>query len=43
MFLIKKFRTGVDNKEEALLKNILHDDYKFPLHPSGKILNLWDI
>ena len=43
MSLIKKFRTGVDNKEEALLKNILHDDYKFSLHSPGKILNWWDI
>ena len=39
MSILEKYNKVFLEKDEAGIKDILHDDYKFTMHASGKILS----
>ena len=43
MSILKKMNNAVAQKDETLLKDILHDDYKFTMHASGNVLSKDDV
>ena len=43
MSILEKFNTALEQKDEASLKDILHDDYKFTMHSSGSVLSKDDV
>ena len=43
MSILEKFNTALEQKDEASLKDILHDDYKFTMHSSGNVLSKDDV
>ena len=43
MSILAKFNTALEQKDEASLKEILHDDYKFTMHASGNVLTKDDV
>ena len=43
MSILEKMNNALAQKDEALLKDILHDDYKFTMHASGNVLLKEDI
>ena len=43
MSILAKFNTALEQKDEASLKEILHDDYKFTMHASGNVLSKDDV
>ena len=38
MSILKKYDEVFMNKDEAGMNEVLHDDYKFTMHASGKVL-----
>ena len=38
MFILEKFNKAIANSDANLANEIIHDDFKFLLHSSGKIL-----
>ena len=43
MSILAKYNAAMDNKDEAAMNEILHDDYKFTMHASGNVLGKADI
>ena len=43
MSILEKYNTALEQKNEASLKDILHDDYKFTMHASGNVLSKDDV
>ena len=43
MSILAKLNTALEQKDEASLKDILHDDYKFTMHASGNVLTKDDV
>ena len=43
MSILEKYNKVFLEKDEAGIKDILHDDYKFRMHASGKILSKIDV
>ena len=43
MSILEKMNNAVAQKDEAVLKDILHDDYKFTMHASGNVLSKDDV
>ena len=43
MSILEKMNNAVAQKDETLLKDILHDDYKFTMHASGNVLSKDDV
>ena len=43
MSILEKYNTALEQKDEASLKDILHDDYKFTMHASGNVLSKEDV
>ena len=43
MSLLKKYDEIMKSKNEAGMNELLHDDYKFFMHASGKTLNKSDV
>ena len=43
MSILGKYNTALEQKDEASLKEILHDDYKFTMHASGNALSKDDV
>ena len=43
MSLLKKYDEVFMNKDEAGMNEVLHDDYKFTMHASGKVLTKQDV
>ena len=43
MSLLKKYDEIMNSKDEAGMNELLHDDYKFLMHASGKTLNKSDV
>ena len=43
MTLMERYQKALDEKNEAELNDILHDDFKFIMHASGKVLSKSDI
>ena len=43
MSIIEKYSAGMKNKDEAVLNEILHDDFKFTMHKSGNTISKADM
>ena len=43
MSILEKYNTALEQKNEASLKEILHNDYKFTMHASGNVLSKDDV
>ena len=43
MSILAKYNKALEEKDEAAMKEILHDDYKFTMHSSGNILTKSDV
>ena len=43
MSILAKLNIALEQKDEASLKEILHDDYKFTMHASGNVLTKDDV
>ena len=43
MSILEKYNKALEQKDEASMREILHDDYKFTMHASGKTLSKSDV
>ena len=43
MFILEKYEKVFLEKDEAGMKEILHDDFKFTMHASGNVLSKSDV
>ena len=43
MSMLEKINKALEQKDEASLQDILHDDYKFTMHSSGNFLSKDDV
>ena len=43
MSILAKYNSAMDNKDEAAMNEILHNDYTFVMHKSGNILKKADV
>ena len=43
MSILEKYNKAMSEKDEAAMKEILHDDFKFTMHASGNVLTKEDI
>ena len=43
MSIMEKYSAAMKNKDEALMNEILHDDFKFTMHKSGDSLGKADV
>ena len=43
MSILAKYNAAMENKDEAAMNEILHDDYKFTMHASGNVLGKADV
>ena len=43
MSILAKYNKAFEQKDEASMREILHDDYKFTMHASGNVLKKQDV
>ena len=43
MSIMEKYSAAIKNKDEALMNEILHDDFKFTMHKSGNTIGKADV
>ena len=43
MSILEKYSAALKNKDEAVMNDLLHDDFKFTMHKSGNVLNKGDV
>ena len=43
MSILAKYNAAMEAKDEAAMNEILHDDYKFTMHASSKVLGKADV
>ena len=43
MSILAKYNKALEEKDEAGMNEILHDDYKFTMHSSGNVLTKSDV
>ena len=43
MSIIEKYSAAMKNKDEAVMNEILHDDFKFTMHKSGNTISKADM
>ena len=43
MSILEKYNKAFEQKDEASMKEVLHDDYKFTMHASGNVLTKEDV
>jgi ATP-dependent phosphoenolpyruvate carboxykinase len=43
MSILEKYSAAMKNKDEAVMNELLHDDFKFKMHKSGNTLNKGDV
>ena len=43
MSILEKYSTALKNKDEAVMNELLHDDFKFTMHKSGNVLSKNDV
>ena len=43
MSIMEKYSAAIKNKDEALMNEILHDNFKFTMHKSGNSLGKADV
>ena len=41
--ILEKYNNALEQKDEASMKEILHDDFKFTMHASGNVLTKEDV
>ena len=42
MSILEKYSAAIRNKDEAVMNDLLHDDFKFTMHKSGNVLGKSD-
>ena len=43
MSILEKYSAAIKNKDEAVMNELLHDDFKFKMHKSGNVLGKSDV
>ena len=43
MSILAKYNKAMESKDEAALRDIIHDDYTFTMHKSGNVLKKDDV
>ena len=43
MSILEKYSSAIANKDEAVMNELLHDDFKFTMHKSGNVLGKSDV
>ena len=43
MSILKRYTDAINNKDEATMNELLHDDFKFLMHSSGNTLSKKDV
>ena len=43
MSILAKYNAAMEAKDEAAMNELLHDNYKFTMHASGKVLGKADV
>ena len=43
MSILAKYNSAMDNKDDAAMNEVLHDDYAFLMHKSGNVLKKADV
>tara|TARA_B100001540_G_scaffold80644_1_gene72449 strand:- start:144 stop:464 length:321 start_codon:yes stop_codon:yes gene_type:complete len=43
MSILEKYNNAFLNKDEEVMNEIIHDDYKFTMHASGNVLSKSDV
>ena len=43
MSILKRYTEAINKKDEATMNELLHDDFKFTMHKSGKSLGKTDV
>ena len=43
MSILAQYNKALKEKDEAAMNEVLHDDYKFTMHSSGKVLTKSDV
>ena len=43
MSILEKYSAAIKNKDEAVMNDLLHDDFKFTMHKSGNDLGKSDV
>ena len=43
MSILEKYNKAMSEKDEAVMKEVLHDDFKFTMHASGNVLTKEDV
>ena len=43
MSMLEKYTKAIDNKDESIMNELLHDDFKFTMHKSGNTLGKADV
>ena len=43
MSILAKYNEALEQKDEASIKEVLHDDFKFTMHASGSVLTKEDV
>ena len=43
MSILAKYNKAMEDKDEAALRDIIHDDYTFTMHKSGTVLKKDDV
>ena len=43
MSILEKYSAAIKNKDEAMMNDLLHDDFKFTMHKSGNVLGKGDV
>ena len=43
MSMLEKYTKAIDNKDESIMNELLHDDFKFTMHKSGNTIGKADV
>ena len=43
MSILEKYSDALKNKDEAVMNDLLHNDFKFTMHKSGNVLTKGDV
>ncbi len=43
MSMLEKYSAALENKDEAAMNDLLHDDFKFTMHKSGNVLTKGEV
>ncbi len=43
MSILEKYTNAINNKDESIMNELLHDDFKFTMHKSGNTIGKTDV